>query len=500
MHFGATISKPIQSNSSIDEMSDKRAMYLRVGLGIFISLFRSLLIARILVPNDMIAFRIGTSWVGYFGFITLGAVEAFIFRAPGYWNVGDDMKAMKLQGVALAMTLGSALIAGFGTILLAFSIHLTDFYTSILLAFNALLSIMFSYLSLAFWAKSQFKRQARIELMIASAGLIFGMGGLMLWGLRGLLLGGCLSYIGAIWFTRDMFPFKTIRFASLMDYFDSIKFGIKQSALIFLQGLVGSFDLQVLAIMIVGSTELGIYSFATMLAVAIKTVASAGAAVSAKSLLTEHGNETVTIGSKFHKDIEQQRRLDNALVTIISLSSYAIIVAFSTIAFPRYANMVEPLAGLVIGIITLRWGYFHAFALMMRSQQWKVIPTVVLGTIINAIWVLIGIKMGWSLQVIALAPAFGAGIYSILTLIICEYSIANQIDPKNIINMILLMTGPVFVLLVRADHEWYINLSYVILSLIIYIFTLAVIDKQTLYTTIRFILVILGIGRIIRIE
>jgi hypothetical protein len=476
-----------------DEAANKRAIYIRTGLGIIISLVRSVLLARLLIPNDISAFRVVTSWVGYFGFLTLGTVDTYFFRGPSLLNSGDLLKTRKLQGVALMMTIATALVAGIGTTTLAIYLHLTDALTALYFGFYVLFATVTPFLSIGFWVKSQFQRQARVEITIAVTGLILGMGGLLIWGLRGLLIGSCLSIISGIWLAYDLFPLKTIRYATITDYFSSIKFGVNQSALVLLQGLINSFDLQVLAIMIVGHVELGVYSFATMLAIAIRTAATSGAVVNQTDLIIRYGNSGHTLGVDFCRDIELTRRLDNALITIFCLGALAIVVAVAPIAFPAYISMVDPLAGLILGIITLRWGYFHAVALMIRSLQRRVMPQAVFGTIITSAWVYISVKSGWSLKIIALAPALGAAAYSALTIIICERTFAKKWAYKIILKMLMLITGPSLILAISVSNSWYVNLIWVMVAMSSYIVTLALIEMNSLKTTFRFLLLLVGI-------
>ena len=476
-----------------DEAANKRAIYIRTGLGIIISLVRSILLARLLLPNDISAFRVGTSWVGYFGFLTLGTVDTYFFRGPSLWNSGELFKTRKLQGVALMMTIATALVAGIGTTTLSIYLHLTDTLTAVYFGFYALFATITPFLSIGFWVKSQFQRQARVEITFAVTGLILGMGGLFIWGLRGLLIGSCLSFISGIWLAHDLFPLKTIRYATIKDYLSSIKFGVNQSALVLLQGLINSFDLQVLTIMIVGHVELGVYSFATMLAIAIKTAATSGAVVNQTDLLIRYGNSGHSLGADFCRDIELTRRLDNALITIFCLGALAIVVAVAPIAFPAYISMVDPLVGLILGIITLRWGYFHAVALMIRSLQRRVMLQAVFGTIITSVWVYISVKSGWSLKIIALAPGFGAAAYSALTIIICERTFAKRWAYKIILKMLILIAGPSLILAVSVSNSWYVNLIWVMVAMSSYIITLALIEMKSLKTTLRFLLLLIGI-------
>jgi hypothetical protein len=411
------------------------------------------------------------------------------------WNSGEFLKAGKLQGVALSMTIATAIIAGLGTTILAIYLHLTDPRTAVLFGFYASFATITPYLSMGFWVKSQFQRQARVEIIIAVTGLILGMGGLLLWGLRGLLVGSCLSYFLGIRLAKDLFPLKTIKYAVIKDYLSSIKFGVNQSALVLMQGLINSFDLQVLAIMIVGHIELGVYSFATMIAVAIRTAATSGAVVNQTDLLIRYGNSEPSLGDDFCSDIERTRRLDNALITIFCLGALAIVVAVAPIAFPAYVSMVDPLAGLVLGIITLRWGYFHAVALMIRSLQKRVMPQAIFGTIITSVWVFISVKLGWSLKIIALAPGLGAAVYSVITVMICERTFAKRWAQKIILNMVILLVGPSLILAIRSANAWYLNMIWVILAMSSYLITLALMDINTLKSTLRFLLLLIGIKR-----
>ena len=67
------------SPSEIHIGVDKRAVYWRTGCGLVISALRSLLLARFLVPVEIGAYRLVTSWGDISAFLLLGPLTHFIF-------------------------------------------------------------------------------------------------------------------------------------------------------------------------------------------------------------------------------------------------------------------------------------------------------------------------------------------------------------------------------------------------------------------------------------
>lgn len=475
------------SFSDTNIAGDKRAIYLRTGVGIFISILRSLFLARLLDPISMSAYRLGTSWAGYFGFFTLGTLDTYAFRAPSLLSVGKTDEARKLRGVALSMAIGTAFITGVGTTILAVALRLADTKTALLFGLCAFLSSLMPFLAIGFAATGQFRRQARVELTVVIAGTLFALVGLWLYGLRGLLIGTCLSSALFLWLARDLVSIRDIKTATVRLYKKSIAFGVGQSAYVFMQGAVTNIDLQVLAFLIVGQEALGVYSFATMLAIAIRTAATAGAVVSQRVLMAQHGEEQVENTIVLCDDAERQRRLDNLLVSLVSLFALFLIVIMAPLAFPAYTKVVEPLIGMTLSILTLRWGFFHAVALSMRSLQWRAMPFAAFGIGITAFWTYIAIKFGWSLMAVSLAPALGAAVYSLATTVFCERALARRWGITNVLHMLLLMAGQLPILAVRVDNSWYENGLWVLLAMGMTILLSIITDRPNLYATLRLV-------------
>ena len=478
------------------EAGDKRAVYLRTGIGIVISILRALFLARLLEPAGMSAYRLGTSWVGYFGFFTLGTVDTYYFHAPILLRTGETKEVQALRGVALTMVIGTAFIAGMGTTILLLVLRLVDVNTALLFGLCAFLSSWTTFLTIGFWVTGQFRRQARVELSVALLGFLFAIVGLWFYGLRGLLIGTCLSSALALWLARDLVTLGDIKLTTKAYYQKSIKFGMGQSAYVFMQGMVNSVDLQILAFLAIGQEALGIYSFATMLAVAVRAAASSGAVVSQTEILARYGQIQMGSGINLCEDAECQRRMDNLLVSLISLSALFFVVITAPVAFPTYSKVVEPLVGLTLAIITVRWGFFHAVALSTQSMQWKAMSFVAFGTGITALLTYIAAKVGWSLLTISLAPALGAAIYSLTTVIFCERTLAHRWGLVRVSRMLLILAGQLPILAVRAADPWYVNGLWVLLAIGVTILLSLVIDRPTLRATVQLLLMMTNCHRL----
>lgn len=470
------------------EANDKRAVYLRTGFGIVISVFRSLFLARLLDPTDMGAYRLGTSWGGYFGFLMLGTPETYYFRAPSLLRMGETEEAQSLRGVALAMVLGASLVTGLGTTILVMALRLANTNTALLFGMSALLSSWGPFLSVSFWTTGQFQRQARVELTVAIVGALFALAGLWLYGLRGLLIGTCLGSALLLWLARDLLSLRDIGTTTLIAFRRSIAFGIRQSTYVFMLGIVASIDLQVFGLLMINQEALGIYSFATMLGIAIRSAATAGAAVSVREMVARHDKRQVAIDPQLCENAEHQRRLDNMLVSLISLSAFGLVVIAAPIAFPSYTKMIEPLAGLILSIVTLRWGFFHSVALSIRSMQWRAMPFAVLGVSVTALGAYVALRLGWSLLAISLAPAIGSAIYSVATVIFCERVLAHRSGWSNISRMLLVLVGQLPILAVRVDYSWYVNGLWVLLAIGATILISLLTDRPTLRATVKLVL------------
>ncbi|MFB3854689.1 MAG: hypothetical protein ACE148_12790 [Vicinamibacterales bacterium] len=468
------------------EAGDKRALYARTAVGLIISVVRALFLARLLAPAEMSAYRLGTSWVPYFGVVTLGAIEAFAYRAPGLRAAGMNEEAGRYQAVALVMALLTASVAAAGTTALFVFFDLASPPAAIAFGGYAFVASMTPYFNAGLWVAGHFRRQARTDLVTAVAGAVLGLGGLWLFGFTGLIAGSFLGQGLSLWLVRDLLIGVRATAAERTDYAVSISFGVKQTALLFLQSLLTTADLQVLAIVLADTRELGVYAFATMLVLAIRTAATAGAIVNQVELLSAGARDDA--GAPWLAEADRHARLDNIMVSLASLVALAAVVALAPLAFPAYFAVVEPLAALSLSATTFRWGYFHSVAVSMRALQWRIVPLAIAGTLLNCLWAWAAVWLGAPLAVVALAPGVGCLVYSVCTVLFCERLAGKPATRSTVWHILMTVGAQLPVVCVRAASPWQANLGWVALALLLYLLTTACLARKDLDDTLRLIL------------
>jgi hypothetical protein len=462
------------------ENRDKRVVYVRAVVGLIIGVIRSILIGRLLAPSGVALFRVVTVWAGYFGFLSLGTSDTLHFRGPWLVRSGGEEEFRKLRGTALAMSLFAGLVGGTGTVVLAMLLGLTDLLTATLLGLLAVITLLVPFFNSTLWAQGRFRHQARYEVWGAVIGTLAIAIGLVTAGVRGLIAGNIIGLLCGLWLVRDVVRFGDIKMIQISAAVASVAFGIKQTTLVFLQGVVLSIDLQVLSLATANAAMVGYYAFAGMLVVAVRTAATAGGIVAQTNLMARHGDSQVSTDRDLCIDAEYQRRVDTALVGLVCAASLIAVSLATQFVFPRYRSSLEPFAAMLLSVTTIRWGFFHAVALSSRGLHRRTILFAAAGVLVAGVWTYAGSVNGWSLALIALAPALGSGFYAILTVIFAWRRLYGSVPLGPFARMGMAILALIPMLGVSAERPWYLNAGYAVTSILVQIFVLRITDPNAL--------------------
>jgi hypothetical protein len=448
---------------------DKGMLYVRVLVSVGIAVLRSLFLVRLLSAFEIGAYRLATSWVGYFGFLTLGTVETYFIRAPGLLQAGHGEDVKTLRGVALTMSISAAVVTGIGIAALSSVAGLGGVTTSLAFGLNGFLLALLPYLTTAHWVSAEFSTQARREVTGTLIGAGLGLAGLALAGLDGLLCGSAAGLVFTLWLARDRFWRTTWRWPAWPSFRESVLFGASQSLYLFMQGLVFSVDLQVLAVLWRTNAVFGLYAFGTLLIAAIRTAATAGAVVEKTRLLEHHGQPGRDRPTALLHEADQERRLDNVIVSTISLMGLAGVIVAAPVAFPRFVGIVEVMGAFTISIVAVRLGYFHAVTLSMRRGQFAGVLAAVVAIGANAAWSYVSVLLRWPMQAVAMAPAIGGVVWSALTVLACEWSLTGRTTWSAVPRLLTPLLPLLPVAALSAGRPWYVNLAIVALALSLYL-------------------------------
>jgi hypothetical protein len=465
---------------------DKRAVYIRTVVGISLGIIRSIALGHYLLPEDVSAYRLSTVWAGYFGFLALGTGDALHFLGPALHRRAEWKELSEFRGVAFTMSLLAATSALIGVVVLTVGLRLAAPTSALLLGALAFVVSLTPYLNIELWVAGQFRRQARVDLTGAVVGTIASLAGLVAAGLPGFLVGNLLGAVASFAMARDAIALRDLLPRAVNAYRRSIQFGFVQTVLVLAQGAVVSADIQTLAFLPAARHRLGVYSFASMLAVAIRTAATAGAIVSQTTYLASQRGP-MHDASAANDEIEGLRRVDTVLAMLFSLFALVAVTALAPTLFPRFRDVVEPLVGMTIATATLRWGFFHAVALSAQRRQWRIVPWAGAGIVVTVAWTDASVQAGWSLVLLSLAPAIGAAVYSVGTVLVYERTtaepgLAMRWANASLRHMLVLVLAELPLLAIRGDRVWYVNAMIASGSLVLLIVLLIAVDRPTSHT------------------
>ena len=448
---------------------EKGILYARVLVSVAIAVLRSLFLVRLLSAFEIGAYRLATSWVAYFGFLPLGTVETYYIRAPGLLQAGHGEDAKVLRGVALTMSIAGASVTGVGIGVLSFATGLGSVTTSLAFGLNGFLLAMVPYLTTAHWVFAEFGTQARREAAGTLVGAALGLSGLVLAGLNGLVFGSATGLAFALLLGRDRFWRTTWRWPAWPDLRGSVCFGAGQFVCLFMQNLVFTIDLQVLALLWRTNTQFGVYAFGTLLIAAVRMAAIAGGVVEQTRLLQHHGQPGRGSSEDLLHAADRERRLDNVIVSLVSLLGLAGVIVAAPVAFPRFTGIVEVMGAFTISIVAMRLGFFHAVTLSMRGGQVAGVVAAAIAVGANAAWCYVAVLGQWPVQAVAMAPAVGGVVWSALTVLVCEWSLAGRTTWRTTPRLLIPLLPLLPVVLLSAAHPWYLNLAIVALALSLYL-------------------------------
>ena len=232
-----------------------------------------------------------------------------------------------------------------------------------------------------------------------------------------------------------------------------MRFGAGQFVCLFMQNLVFTIDLQVLALLWRTNTQFGIYAFGTLLIAAIRMAAIAGGVVEQTRLLEHHGQPGRGSSEELLHAADRERRLDNVIVSLVSLLGLAGVIVAAPVAFPRFTGIVEVMGAFTISIVAMRLGFFHAVTLSMRGGQVAGVVAAAIAVGANAAWCYVSVLGQWPMQAVAMAPAVGGVVWSALTVLVCEWSLTGRTTWRTVPRLLtpLLPLLPVAAALRRAS-------------------------------------------------
>jgi len=352
----------------IDEkdIKDARLMLFRQVIILPLRFVRSLIILPLLPQSAIFLLKIISTWFGYVPRLMLGTNAILGFYYPVAKKENDYDKQDRYFSLSWRFALFASLTGGVVGIIISYS-YLSLAYIPFLLVWGLSVAPL-AHINSALFAKGNFNRIARIDILAAVANFILPLVGWFLFEFLGYIGGSAISLALTIFIGRKEIFIRTI---SLNRSFvkKNVKKGIHFWLNGFLQDLAKSFEITLFAIIpsVISKEYGGQYAVAmTLTGIVNQLIVSLSMVLQRKvTMQLGEGNK------RGYKHLLDYMAIDIIVFVVL----YIIFIPVSDILvffLPNYSLLSEILPILLMGMFFLRLRYYPGLDFKIKKRFWEI--------------------------------------------------------------------------------------------------------------------------------
>lgn len=332
---------------------DIAALLRRSALAQLLSVIRNFVILPILGPAQLGTFRLLQQYSAYSQHLSLGALSTLNVKYSEWEAAGDTARCEAVHRLALRQSvLGTLLFAPIFAAL-AWSLQLST-PVFLLLCVTAGFPLLSDYIGISYNVRGSFRDVARIDVIVALAGLVLLVAGALMWGLAGSLIA---SFIPPI--IRVALGWRFLRShgvaSSWAETLEHYRFGLNVWVGATVSNVAATMDLVLLGWLLEdGSPLLGYYAVGLMVTQVLAQNLSAVTLVQQRALRRLIGSAGGVDGAGIA--LETRRLLGTDAFVGICFAAATVLVAYVVfpVLLPSYTLALTGLGALLTSILLIK--------------------------------------------------------------------------------------------------------------------------------------------------
>ena len=332
-----------------------------------LGLVRNFLVLPFLGPAHLGVFRLVQQISAYSRYLSMGALSTLSVRYPEWEAAGHHDQCDSVQRLALSQSLLGAVlfIPIFALLVQGMGLSTPALIVLSLAAGFPLLSI---YTATSFNVRGQFRRLARIDMLIAVAGLACLLAGVLLWGLHGALIGAFIPPVLRVILGREFLSVKRAK-RKWSEAIEHLRFGIRVWAGSTLSHFAMTADLLLLGFLLPeGSEILGYYAVGLMVAQVLAQDLTAVTAVQQRALRRTIGQEGGVTGDRVASSILRLLGTDAFVGICFAAAILLMTWIFIPVLLRAYTPALPGLGPLLTSIIFIKARVYTRTALQNANR------------------------------------------------------------------------------------------------------------------------------------
>ncbi len=423
-----------------------------------IAVVRQFIILPLLSPAQLGLFRFVQQLAAYSRYFTVGALSTFQVRYPEWQAAGHHERCRGLQSLALYQTIVGALV--FAPVFLGLVWHV-DIPPRFLvpLAAVAAFTLLSDYVASTYTVRGEFRTMAAVDLAVSIGSVFFLLGGLYLFGLPGVLIGGLMApslrvLIGWRYFT--LFS----GWPGWRQAYDHVRFGTGVWIANTLTGLAVTLDIILLGLFYGDTADLlGLYAVGVMLAQILAQDLRAVTLVQQRALRVEFGAERTATSEDLTSLIGRYLGSDSFLGVIFGAVVLAAAWLLFPTIFPQYAESLESLGPLLASVIVVKPRAYTRVVLEQSDRVRGIIVTSLVQTIVLVASFLLIYQLAAGAFAFAVARLLSCGVGTVMELVLAHSTLGRvrrgwQLAGKMLVSNVPLVLGFVILPELMGSAAW----------------------------------------------